>query len=811
MFSKSITLVIIIMIVFIMSLSTVALYADCDMAAMIAKEGFTISDLISNGNNYDYNDPYDFFQFLKDRSHNDYYNKRNDDGYGILYYKADGYFYLDPTDLGHEAGEPGNLLNQAWYQVDGDCSVDGDPYDTHNPYTTYYVNDLSDQDCIASFIDDEYTWKWELDTAEETIMTESTDAIIVLGHDRQGTGGSGNHPFRLLYNDQIFTFMQNGGIEDGSTGHPNEPNIKEILLEELIDANWFNEAGHESNWEGDPDDVDSWIDSEIFFHWVMKNIDDKNGFIIEGIHQAITSTVFDGTTPVNLAEVFSDPYSSRSEWVNCINFVLSDGNDLYVFKNAESYDSQHTIFLQTDLDEFYSVNTYISPGNNTELAQFDFVKISRDEDPVIYPNFLDIDIKTYASGVTWTSCPRLTEQSTFNGELYGQAYYEYGDPGLLQETYQGEPTINEFIRIDGKRGLAIDIQPVNNNWIPYDNDFDNMLFRHEGYKIEVAEGADPTILVVEGDRLESYTLEEMPALENFWLGYYVPYTQNIEEAFGDFFGDINRVWAEDWYYDAHKIQRDGAQFYSNSTKGKTMEYGKMYIVQMYYTVENFSWNGSSTVEEPIRKSTPQNFSYTEKADYEVIDVVSIPSNVTEIGVFEDDICVGAIAVEDSCAQILVYSDSANRDPIPFNFEVVTGRGSSTPFKDYLVFNQMTGEFEPSVIISGRQGYSAIKFGEQEEPENIISRPVLNGNYPNPFNPTTKISFSLPTEQEIELTIFNIKGQKVKTLYSGSAEVGEHTVIWEGKDNNDKSVSSGIYFYKLKTNSKELTRKMLMMK
>ncbi len=66
---------------------------------------------------------------------------------------------------------------------------------------------------------------------------------------------------------------------------------------------------------------------------------------------------------------------------------------------------------------------------------------------------------------------------------------------------------------------------------------------------------------------------------------------------------------------------------------------------------------------------------------------------------------------------------------------------------------MTGGFEPSVIISGRQGYSVIKFGEQEEPENIVSRPILKVNYPNPFNPKTSISFSLPNEQTIELTVF----------------------------------------------------------
>ena len=424
----------------------------------------------------------------------------------------------------------------------------------------------------------------------------------------------------------------------------------------------------------------------------------------------------------------------------------------------------------------------------------------------------EYDIKRFEESIQWVSFPYLTQQGTYNGEIFEQAYYGNSLQGLLQLTSGGGPTITDFDIIYGHRnGNDINIQ-YNEYFGFVDYEFGNMLFRHEGYKIKVLDEADPTVLIVDGDRLGSYTLD-MLDLEKYWLGYYIPHPQNIEVAFGDFWGDVNRVWAEDWYYDAHLIQRGGdpTQLSSNSTKGKTMEYGKMYIVDMYRDVEGFSWYGSTTVEEPIKKATPENFIYTEKADYEVIDVVNIPSNVTEIGVFEDEVCVGAIAVEDTCAQILVYSDNANRDPIPFTFEVVTGRGFSTPIKDYLVLNQMTGEFEPSVIISGQQGYSAIKLEGQEEPGNIISRPILNGNYPNPFNPTTTISFSLSSEQDIEFTIYNIKGQKIKTLYSGTADVGEHSVIWEGKDTNGKSVSTGIYFYKLKTGKKEISRKMLLLK
>jgi len=436
-----------------------------------------------------------------------------------------------------------------------------------------------------------------------------------------------------------------------------------------------------------------------------------------------------------------------------------------------------------------------------------------------FPYRHEEDTKYFYEGIQWLSFPMLDLQLLYDGEYppligesYEQAYSTIDYDGLLQDPNTGFPTITGFLNILGYRGGSISIIPVGNVFINHDEGFDNMLFRHEGYKIEVDEGASPTVMLVGGEQLDSYSID-MNELENYWLGYYLEESQNIEFAFGDFWADVNKVWAEDWYYDVFNMIRGGDpnQLSANSTKGKTMEYGKMYIVQMYDNVDNFSWYGSSTVEEPTAKAESQYFTYTEKADYEAIDVVSIPSNVMEIGVFEEEVCVGAVVVEDSCAQILVYSDSANRDPIPFTFEVVTGRGFSTPIKDYLVLNQMTGEFEPSVIISGRQGYSAIRFEGQEEFENIIAKPVLNGNYPNPFNPTTTISFSLPNEQDIELTIYNIKGQKVKTLYSGIADEGEHTIIWEGKNTNNKQVSSGIYFYKLKTGKKEMSRKMLLLK
>jgi len=98
-------------------------------------------------------------------------------------------------------------------------------------------------------------------------------------------------------------------------------------------------------------------------------------------------------------------------------------------------------------------------------------------------------------------------------------------------------------------------------------------------------------------------------------------------------------------------------------------------------------------------------------------------------------------------------------------------------------------------------------------DNIIvhTKDYLHQNYPNPFNPTTTINYQLPENSMVELAVYNLKGQKVKTLVKENLESGNHTVIWNGKDDNGKSVSSGIYFYKMKAGNFVETKKMILMK
>ncbi|HQJ96584.1 MAG TPA: FlgD immunoglobulin-like domain containing protein, partial [Candidatus Cloacimonas sp.] len=89
--------------------------------------------------------------------------------------------------------------------------------------------------------------------------------------------------------------------------------------------------------------------------------------------------------------------------------------------------------------------------------------------------------------------------------------------------------------------------------------------------------------------------------------------------------------------------------------------------------------------------------------------------------------------------------------------------------------------------------------------------VLYEAYPNPFNPETTISFNLSSPNLTELYIYNQKGQKVKTLFSGNLESGNHKFVWNGQDDNGNSVSSGLYFYRMKSGKYSSTKKMILMK
>jgi len=94
-----------------------------------------------------------------------------------------------------------------------------------------------------------------------------------------------------------------------------------------------------------------------------------------------------------------------------------------------------------------------------------------------------------------------------------------------------------------------------------------------------------------------------------------------------------------------------------------------------------------------------------------------------------------------------------------------------------------------------------------------NRTMLLSNFPNPFNPETSIRFQVQGSRFVNIEIFNIRGQLVRTLLDGKKEFGEgvHSVVWDGRDDNDNQVGSGIYLYKMTAGGYQSVRRMLLMK
>jgi hypothetical protein len=101
-------------------------------------------------------------------------------------------------------------------------------------------------------------------------------------------------------------------------------------------------------------------------------------------------------------------------------------------------------------------------------------------------------------------------------------------------------------------------------------------------------------------------------------------------------------------------------------------------------------------------------------------------------------------------------------------------------------------------------------GNPDDPTPVIVN-ALYGNYPNPFNPSTSIAWSNAKAGNVTIRIYNTKGQLVKTLVSENKAAGSHRVIWDGRNDANRTVSSGLYFYRLDAPGFTSTRKMMLLK
>ena len=89
--------------------------------------------------------------------------------------------------------------------------------------------------------------------------------------------------------------------------------------------------------------------------------------------------------------------------------------------------------------------------------------------------------------------------------------------------------------------------------------------------------------------------------------------------------------------------------------------------------------------------------------------------------------------------------------------------------------------------------------------------MLEQNFPNPFNPSTVITYDLAGDGHVDLSIYNVVGKKVKTIVNKNESAGRKVTAWYGVDDAGNSLSAGMYFYRLTAGGKVFTKKMILMK
>ena len=127
-----------------------------------------------------------------------------------------------------------------------------------------------------------------------------------------------------------------------------------------------------------------------------------------------------------------------------------------------------------------------------------------------------------------------------------------------------------------------------------------------------------------------------------------------------------------------------------------------------------------------------------------------------------------------------------------------------PLGDVEVFTDLAINQYNKIVELGDTGVEIKDAINKETPTSFD----LDQNYPNPFNPETMIAYELPKESHVLLKVFNLAGQKVKTLVNEQQHAGRQEVTWTGMDAVNNALPSGVYLYRLQVNDRFLTKKMM---
>ena len=446
---------------------------------------------------------------------------------------------------------------------------------------------------------------------------------------------------------------------------------------------------------------------------------------------------------------------------------------------------------------------------------------------VYYPHhhmeYFPINAQQNPSGIYWLSFPVVDDRTYENGIYWNELGY------MFDANMQGPPAFPSQLELidwsyNGEDGI---LQNLDNDW----HDSEHRVTQAMGFKIKFAPGAPVDPVIVNGFRADPLntpikwvvSVEENGQMQPFAnrIGYFMPYTIRAGDALSAYLPGSTRYRYLDYVHtiktqtwSTYRVSEELGSPWVIDPNSYTFSEGDMVeLLLIPEAPEEMYWSGFSTPPvPPVVRPQTEAFEYEEKLDYSTIFISFDPEDMPdELGLFVDGECRGAAVVDSSLIDVCLYPGSATGDSeleIVFHY---ASKGKKVA-KGWQAYNHASMLFEERNLHPGDLGrFGYISFSEQAGESLVPLQTLLMQNYPNPFNPTTNISFVLAEQGSARMDVYNLRGQRVRTLFNTEFSKGRHTIEWDGRDDQERQLASGIYFYRLTTPQSMYSKKMILMK
>ena len=544
-------------------------------------------------------------------------------------------------------------------------------------------------------------------------------------------------------------------------------------------------------------------------------------------------------------DVSSDSFTVGSGFLQTTQNVFSEPPVISTFslpaliqKNGESIPVEASLY---DLNGISAVNLHLQKGASSDEIILPLINVANDEYKVMIPDSL-IDIYNFRAKVIGydnmqfsTSTDYISTQIQLNaGELsMGNDYSNYPN-GIDRDMWKliswpGNPSNINLASSELKDGhVFFTWSPVKNKYLIADEIElgQSYWFRHrydepvlfqedsstaialEKFVIDLDDGwnliGSPFSFPVQFDK-DSIVTDPITYVDGGWSesqnelipwnGYAV-YTPNPSQL------TILPFLKSD--SSARRIASKNEWYLNVKAKSQGHIHNAMEIGRRPYAKESFDMFDTpvfTDIESSLSLSADLNGTRESKYMRDVRNIdelngvwnLKIDADTDEKEIFLSGVLKGKIPEELSIAIIDIPERKAIFDFLEYGLQIIKNSNISYDIK----------------IIMGELDY--VQQMSDEILENIPSIFSLSQNYPNPFNPVTKLDYNLPLRSKVNISIYNVLGQEIKTLVNGVKEYGYHSTTWNGQDNVGREMASGVYFARITSQGFTKTRKMLLVK